>query len=724
MPETRTDTYHLTGLDCADCAMKLEGRLRALPGVERAAIAFAAARLTITHATDGTAILRTVRDAGLNVATDPAGMGTQPCANDSCASVRPRYWETHWRTIITVASGLLVATAWTLGWLRVPEFYAIALYLLATAIGGYWTFRRGIIALWARSFDMNALMTIAVTGAILIRQWEEAGVVAFLYSLSNLLESYTMEKARRSIRGLMELAPADALVRRDGVEARLPVRDIQPGDLVLIAPGEKIAVDGTVTSGASAVNQAPITGEAMPVEKRAGDPVYAGTLNTTGALDVAVTRRADDTALAHIIHLVEEAQAQRAPAQAFVDRFARWYTPAALVVAVGIAVLPPLLGPLFGLAAPWAEWFYRALALLVVACPCALVISTPVAIVTAIGTAARHGVLIKGGMHLEQAAAIRVIAFDKTGTLTRGRPEVTDIIPLNGLAPDALLATAAAVERRAAHPLADAILREAAAEGVTIPAADDYRTLPGQGAVATVAGIATYVGSPTLFSELGIALDAAAPYLHALHGDGKTAMLLGTPTLLYGIIAAADQPRAESRAAVQALHRNGIRRVTMLTGDQAEVAQMLGTALGIDEITANLLPDEKIAAVRALQAEHGAVAMVGDGINDAPALAAADLGIAMGVAGTDTALETADIALMSDDLSRVPYLVHLSRATMSIIRQNIVLALAVKTLALITIFPGWLTLWMAVIADMGASLLVTLNALRLLYLRPPDAGSP
>jgi Cd2+/Zn2+-exporting ATPase len=721
MPDTRTDHYRLTGLDCADCAMKLEGRLRALTGVDSAVVNFAVAKLTITHHADEDAILRTIRDAGFNVATETPS--AHACACGSCHKAQPHFWETHWRLLITIGSGTLVAVAWMLEHTTASTLLPIALYLLGMLVGGYWTFRRGLSALRTLTFDMNALMTIAVTGAIIIGEWQEAGVVAFLYSLSNLLESYTMEKTRQSIRGLMTLAPADALVVRDGVEARLPVAEIRPGDVVIVKPAEKIAVDGTVLAGASAVNQAPITGEALPVEKRLGDPVYAGTLNTLGALEVRVTRTADDTTLAHIIHLVEEAQAQRAPSQRFIDRFARWYTPAALVVALLLAIVPPLVLPLLGIDAPWAAWFYRALALLVVACPCALVISTPVAIVTAIGNAARHGVLIKGGAHLEQAAGITVIAFDKTGTLTRGRPDVTDVIPLDGQAPDALLALAAAVERRAAHPLADAILREAAREGVAIPPADGFRALPGQGATAMVNDEPTYVGSSALFAGLGVPTDGATARVQTLQQQGKTAMLIGTEARVLGIIAAADSVRPESPSTIRALHKAGIRQVAMLTGDHADVANALAASLHINEVKANLLPEDKTAAVQALQAEHGAVAMVGDGINDAPALATADLGIAMGAAGTDTALETADIALMADDLSKLPYMLRLSRHTLGIIKQNIALALGLKALALVLIFPGWLTLWLAVLADMGATILVTLNALRLLHERPRDEAN-
>jgi len=774
LPGAITETFRLTGLSCADCAEKLERRVAALPGVESAGVQFAAARLTVTHYGVGEQIRRAVTAAGygieeeagaastsrfritgidcpdcvaglaarlqkmqgvesasLNPATarliirhhlspgqiihavEAAGYGAVPLAAPGSGTAR-EFVRTGRRLFTTALSGALLLAAFMLQYSHAEPWLYIILFIAAMASGAYLTVRRGIGALFARTIDMNVLMTVAIVGASIIRQWEEGASVAFLYSVSNLLESYTMEKTRRSIRALMELAPGDALVRRDGKETRLPVEDVRLDDLVIVTPGEKIAVDGVVEQGSSSVNQAPITGESLPVEKNAGDEVYAGTLNELGALAVRVTRLAVDSTLAKIIALVEEAQARRAPSQAFIDRFARYYTPAVLGLAVLVAALPPFFD------GDWSTWFYRALALVVIACPCALVISTPVTIVTAIGNAARHGILIKGGAFLEAAARLRVIAFDKTGTLTRGRPEVTDVIPLNGVAKVELLARAAAAEQHSAHPLATAILRYARAEGLEVPAAIDHAALPGRGASATVDGGRIYVGNIQLFVETGIATRQADDALAALQAEGKTAILVGEEGRLIGVIAAADRLRRESGVTIAALHAAGVRRVTMLTGDHRETARRIAAEVGADEYMADLLPAGKVNAVEELLHREGAVGMVGDGINDAPALAGATVGIAMGIAGADTALETADIALMSDDLTRLPFLIRLSRQALAVIRQNIAFAIGIKLLAILLIFPGWLTLWMAVLADMGASLAVTLNGLRLLRERPPQ----
>ncbi|MHB9134500.1 MAG: heavy metal translocating P-type ATPase [Armatimonadota bacterium] len=692
-----TQRFRLTGMSCADCAEHLERRLAKLPGVESVQVNFAAATMTITHHAVLEPIMKVVNAAGYGAA--PADAPVAPAG----------FFRTNQRLLTTIASAVLLVLAWSLSLFRLPLSVTAPIYLAAVLVGGYWTFLRAWASAKALSADMNVLMTVAVIGASLIGEWKEAATVAVLYSVSNLLESFTMEKTRQSIRKLMDLTPREALVRRDGVEMRLPVDQVRVDDLVIVKPGEKIAVDGTVEIGASSANQAAITGESMPVEKGVGDTVYAGTLNELGALEVRVTKPADDTTLAKIIHLVEDAQAHRAPAQTFVDKFARYYTPAVLALAALLAILPPLF---FGGA--WHEWIYRALALVVIACPCALVISTPVAIVAAIGTAARHGVLIKGGASLEQAGRLSVIAFDKTGTLTRGRPEITDIVPLNGVDREALLAAAAAVESRASHPLAEAILRKAHEEGVTLPPAEHYAIIPGQGAQARIDGHVFHVGSPTLFVALNVDTRVADEQLAAFQDDGKTVMLVGVGRRLVGLLAAADQVRVESRPAIRALHHAGIRQVAMLTGDHQETARRIADELGIEEFTADLLPDQKVDAVKALLAKHGAVGMVGDGINDAPALATATLGIAMGSAGTDTALETADIALMADDLVKLPFTIRLSRKALRVIKQNIALALLIKLAAITLAFFGLLTLWLAVLADMGASILVTVNSLRLL----------
>ncbi|WXJ95661.1 Cadmium-transporting ATPase [Neomoorella carbonis] len=590
----------------------------------------------------------------------------------------------------------------------------IPLFLTAMIAGGWGNARKAWYSLPRLDFNMSVLMTIAVIGAAALGEWEEGAAVAFLYSVSEMLESWTMGRVRRSIRALMDIAPRAARIRRQaGEEIEVPVEEIQVGDVMIVHPGEKIAMDGRIIKGVSAVNEAPITGEAVPVAKGPGAEVYAGTLNTHGSLEVEVTKLVRDTTIARIIHLVEEAQARRAPSQAFVDRFAAVYTPIVLALAAGIVLVPPLL-----LGYPWGPWIYRGLALLVVACPCALVVSTPVAIVSAIGNAARNGVLIKGGVYLEQAGALTAVAFDKTGTLTKGEPTVTDIIPLGRLAEEELLQIAASLEARSEHPLAQAVVKAAEARGLTIKPAEDFNALTGRGARGVVSGRTVYIGNLGLFTELGMETKAVAGRVRLLQEEGKTAMVVATAEDFLGIIAVADEVRETSAAAIAALKRSGIRRTVMLTGDNETTARTIASRVGVDEFRAELLPQDKVKAVQELLQQYGKVAMVGDGINDAPALATATVGIAMGGAGTDTALETADIVLMADDLTRLPFTIRLSRAALGVIRQNIGFSLAVKAMAVAAVFPGWLTLWLAILADMGASLLVTLNGMRLLRLPP------
>ncbi len=616
-------------------------------------------------------------------------------------------------------SGGLLAAGWLTGLLApAPPWLAAVLYAATIAVGGHPTARKALRALRRRQVDFNVLMTVAVSGAMALGDWREGAVVAFLYNVAEALETYALDRARGAIRALMDLAPKVARVRRDGTEVTVPVEAVAPGDVVIVRPGERIAVDGRVLQGASAVNQAAITGESVPVDKGPGDEVFAGTLNGEGALEVEVTRRVADTTLARIIHLVEEAQAQRAPSQRLVDRFARYYTPAVAALAAGVALVPPLL-----LGQPWSPWLYEGLALLVASCPCALVVSTPVALVSAIGSAARHGVLVKGGLHLETAARLQAAAFDKTGTLTEGRPTVTDVVRLggNGACP---LCLAGSLERRSEHPLARAIVAAAeAAEHDCAPPPDveGFRALPGRGATAVIDGTRYYIGNPRLFAELGLDTAPAAEVVARFQEEGKTAILLGTDTEVAAVFAVADALRPASVAALRELRQSGVEHVVMLTGDNARTAQAVARRAGIPEFRAELLPEDKVTAVKELRRRYGAVAMVGDGVNDAPALAAATLGVAMGGAGTDVALETADVVLMADDLSRLPFLVRLSRATLGVIRQNVTLSLGLKLAAVAAVVPGWLTLWLAILADMGATVLVTLNAARLLRYRPLPA---
>jgi Zn2+/Cd2+-exporting ATPase len=489
----------------------------------------------------------------------------------------------------------------------------------------------------------------------------------------------------------------------------LPVDDVGVGDVVIVRPGAKIPLDGRVRSGNSYVNQAPITGESLPVDKRSGDEVFAGAINGRGALEIEVTRLRRDSTLARIIHLVERAQAQRAPSQTFVDRFARIYTPLVLVLAAAVAIVPPVL---FDVA--WGSWIYRSLVLLVISCPCALVISTPVAIVSALAAAARKGVLIKGGATLERLAAVRSVAFDKTGTLTKGLFRVTDVMPLNGARPAEILSLAAALERRSEHPIGRAIVDRALADGIPAAPVEDFEALPGRGAEGIVGGRALLVGSHRLFEERGLCAPEIEVALEALAAKGRSTVLVGADGVSIGVIGVADEVRESADDTVALLKAQGILHVALLTGDHEAAARAVARSVGIPECRSELLPDQKLAAVGELRARHGTLAMVGDGVNDAPALAAADVGIAMGVAGTDAALETADVALMADELAKIPYAVRLSRATTRNIRVNIAFSLALKAGFLVMAVAGAATLWMAVVADMGASLIVIGNALRLL----------
>ncbi|MNS09679.1 putative cadmium-transporting ATPase [compost metagenome] len=682
--------------------------MSSLPGVDMVKVNPVNFRMTVVHEAPVEAIQAAVADIGYSVAPAKGRQAEH--------AITPGFWPQHGQKVATVVSGVAVLAGY-LASLRLGEHHlaVVGIYVLAALVGGFKTFRLGLKSLRTGEFDMNALMTIGVAGAMLIGEWAEAGLIAFLYSVSNWLEAATMQRTRNAIKALVDIAPKVALVRRDGAELELAVEDVAIGDTLLVKPGEKIAMDGEVLMGASSVNQAPITGESIPVTKAPGAEVFAGSINGAGALEVRVTKRVEDTTLARIIHMVEEAQGERAEVQSFVDRFARRYTPIVLVAAVLMAVVPPLL-----LGQAWGEWIYRALALIVLACPCALVVSTPVALVAGIGNAARRGVLIKGGTHLEQAATIKVLAFDKTGTLTQGRPEVQAVVPIGAHTAEEVIRLAAAVETRSEHPLAVAILRHATQVVGGVQAGQAFEAIVGHGAKAEVEGHTLYVGSPRFFEQQGIPLGEATDHIERLQSAGNTVVVLGDDTEAYGLIAIADPIRPESRAIVARLKALGVQRVVMLTGDNARTAQAIAEQVGVDEVRADLLPEDKVTAVKDLESRFGPVAMVGDGVNDAPALATAHLGIAMGAAGTDVAIETADVALMSDDVRRIPFSIELSRKTMSVIRQNIAFSLGVKVVATLLVFPGWLTLWMAVVSDMGATILVVLNGLRLLAVRPKE----
>jgi len=614
-----------------------------------------------------------------------------------------------WRWRLVVASGSFLALGVVAGYTGRHGLSAL-LCIAAAIAGGVYPARRAVTAIRTRTLDINVLMVVAVIGALALQDWVEAASVVFLFAIAQWLEVRTLERARQAIRALIDLAPQEAIVKRHGHEHRMNVDQIAVGEEIVVRPGEKIPLDGVIVAGHSDVNEAPITGESLPIDKSPGQEVYAGTINGRGALELRITRLRRDTRLARIIHLVEAAQAQRAPVQTFVDRFARIYTPAVIVLALGVATVPVLAG------APPEQWVYRALVLLVISCPCALVISTPVSIVAALAGAARAGVLIKGGAHLERLAAVKTVAFDKTGTLTRGEPHVVDVLALDGRTPRDVLERAASLEARSDHPVARAITARALEIGIDAPPASNVTALYGLGAEGHVGAEPVIVGSERLFAERGLMMDNV-DVLNAHRRAGRTLVLVASGTRTVGAIAIADRPRESAREAVELLRGHGVTHVAMLTGDHAETARALASELGLDEHRASLLPEQKHAVVQELRAARGPVLMVGDGINDAPALAAADVGVAMGAAASDAALETADVALMSDELLKLPYALRLARATLRNIKTNVAISLVLKAAFLVMAAAGVATLWMAILADTGASVIVVGNALRLLRQR-------
>lgn len=696
----KKDTFILQGLDCADCAAKLEKKLNSLKGVEVASINFGASTLKVEHTIDVSKIIKKVEEAGYGISLRGEA---QQQNNRAFFSIR------NYKLLHTAISGVFLLLGIVSAFLNF-ENITLPFYIAAILAGGYYPARTGFYSLKnGFTFDMNVLMTIAVVGAAAIGEWLEAATVIFLFSLGNTLESYTMEKTRQSIRSLMNLAPKEATVRRDDSEVLLPVEDIQLGDIVVIKPGEKIPVDGEIITGISSINQAPITGESIPVRKEKGDKVFAGTINQNGYLEVKTLKLVKDTTLAKIIEMVEEAQEQKASSQRFVDVFAKYYTPAVIGLAVVIAAVPPLF-----FNGHFNEWFYRALALLVVSCPCALVISTPVSIVSAIGNAAKNGVLIKGGAYLEQAGNVGAVAFDKTGTLTQGEPEVKDVIALGANDEQEVVKIAAVVEAGSEHHLAEAILKKAKEYQIEYAPCNDFVSITGKGVKGNIEGIDYYVASPRYFlEELKVQNSQLQKEVEKLQRQGKTTVVVGNREKVLGIIAIADSVRENSKKTIQKLKKAGIATI-MLTGDNRKTAAAIASELELNDFEAELLPEDKVNSIKELERKYGNVVMVGDGINDAPALATATVGIAMGGAGTDTALETADIVLMADDPGKLPFTMNLSKKALKIIKQNIAFALVIKLLAVALVFPGVLNLWLAILADTGASLAVIANGMRLL----------
>ncbi len=712
------------GLDCAEEVAALRREVGpAVGGEDRLSFDLLGGIMTVASPPAATVVLAAVARTG---------MRAEIVVESGSTSGLQMHDDRRERNVFTFLSGFLAAAGFTihalvaggvlqafgregLGHQHAVPFASMALYLLGIAAGLRFVARKAWISAIRLRPDMNLLMTVAIIGAIALGEWFEASSVAFLFALSLALEAWSIGRARRAVAALLDLSPPTARVKMASGDRATPINDVPVGSIFIVHPGERLPLDGAVVTGTSAINQAPITGESLPVLKEPGADVFAGTINGDGALEVRSTRAAGDTTLARIIRLVRDAQSKRGAAEQWVDRFARRYTPAVMVLALVFAVVPPLLSQ-----GGWSMWLYRSLVLLVIACPCALVISTPVSIVAALASAARAGVLVKGGLFLEIPSRLKAIAFDKTGTVTEGRLQVTSVEPLDGHTERELIERALALEGRSSHPLARAIVAHAGKLGVVSPAADGIVLVPGKGATGRIDEREFWVGSHRYLEERGQETPEVHAVIERLSGVGSSVVVVGNERHVCGVIALADRPRPETRAVLDRLRALGIGHLVLLTGDNRGTAEAVSREFRFDEARAELLPEDKVSAVRELVERYGSVAMVGDGVNDAPAMATASLGIAMGAAGSDAAIETADVALMSDDLSKLPWLVAHSRRTISIMLQNITFSLLVKVVFVVLTFTGRATLWSAIAADMGASLLVIFNALRLLRAAPAN----
>lgn len=697
----------VANLDCEHDAANIERGLAGIAGIVGLKVYPKSAKVALTYDPDLT------NPNALKQKLDALGFPPQK-GMEMAEQVKP--WRNP-KVLTSVASGILLLAGWLLGLAGATVLISTIIFIAAIVIGGYYFGREAIEELiFERKIGIELLMMVAAVVASAMGEVLEGAMLVFLYSISEAAEGYTEGKTRAAIKALMNMAPKVALVRRDGRELEIPVEELMVGDVFIVKPGQSMATDGEVLVGSSSVNQAPVTGESVPVEKQLGDTVFAGSINGEGALEVRATKTFADNTIARIITMVEEAQEKKGKSQRFIERFGARYSPIVLLIGILVAILPPLI-----FSADWVTWITRATVFIVAAAPCALVISIPITLVASLGTGARNGVLIKGGVYVEELAKVKVIAMDKTGTLTRGEPEVTDVV-LFRQNPDRLtnsqqefLAVAAGIERRSGHPLAQAIVRHVETQGIQPAELADFRSLTGAGATARLDGRTVYVGSPDLFlSKLGISLEHAWDDINHLQGEGKTVVLLGDEQAPWGMIAIRDNIRSNAQKAIDAMHTAGAEKVIMLTGDNERTAQAIARELGIDEVYADLKPEDKAVKVRELTARYGHVAMVGDGVNDAPALAEATVGVAMGAAGTDVALETADVALMADDLEKLAYALHLAKRNQSVVNQNLVLSAVVISVLIIGAVGGWFTLPIAVLAHEISEFVVIGSGLRML----------
>ncbi|WP_421556894.1 heavy metal translocating P-type ATPase [Pseudomonas kitaguniensis] len=694
----RLSTFRIEAMDCPTEQTLIQNKLGKLAGVQQLEFNLINRILGVTHDLPSTApIIDAIKSIGMQA--DPIEEGVPAAAPPA---------KKHWWPLALSGVGALAAEV--LHFTNAAPTWVIAVVALVSIFsGGLTTYKKGWIALKNLNLNINALMSIAVTGALLIGQWPEAAMVMFLFTVAELIEAKSLDRARNAISGLMQMTPEQATVQQaDGSWVEKDVKSVDLGAIVRLKPGERVGLDGEVTAGQSSIDQAPITGESLPIEKTVGDKVFAGTINQAGSLEYKVTAAANNSTLARIIHAVEQAQGARAPTQRFVDSFSKIYTPAVFLFALGVALIPPLF-----MAGVWFDWVYRALVLLVVACPCALVISTPVTIVSGLAAAARKGILIKGGVYLEGGYKLDYLALDKTGTITHGKPVQTDYLALFPNVEDRAPALAASLAGRSDHPVSLAIAKAAVDKNLPSHVVDNFEALPGRGVRGDINGETYHLGNHRLVEDLGLCSPALEEKLFALEKQGKSVVLLLDKSGPLALFAVADTVKDSSREAIQQLHDLGIKTL-MLTGDNTHTAQAIAAQVGIDQAQGDLLPTDKLQAIETLYGQGHRVGMVGDGINDAPALARAEIGFAMAAAGTDTAIETADVALMDDDLRKIPAFIRLSRQTSSILKQNIALALVTKAVFLAVTFLGMATMWMAVFADMGVSLLVVFNGLRLL----------